>query len=170
MSRTTGFILGFFLMLVGVIGCGCHVYKTIVFSQNCKGYLKQAADANTVELALERLDKAIAYAEKEELTTGYTSILWRTEDDNVEFWYNNLLACRQELLEGSDGTQLEKTNLLLKIRESLTDENADGTCVTIPNGIARYPSNLFWAIVITLSFLIFCAGFLLFIMACDNAL
>lgn len=141
--------LGVFLLILAVIFCGLHFLQTIQFSQNCSGYIKQAADANTVELAISRLDKAIAYVEKENLTTGYTSVIYKTESDNVEFWYQNLLACRAELENGKDGSQLEKTNLLLKIRESLTDSRDGATVVTLPNGIARYPNNLFWGLFLT---------------------
>lgn len=143
--------LGTLFLIIGIVIGGFHFYQSIKFSQNCKGYLKQAADANTVELALERLNKAIEYAEKENLTDGYTSVIYRTENDNVGFWYRNLLACRTELEEGRDGTQLEKTNLLLKIRESLTDEGEEGTQVIIPVGIARYPMNLFWGIMLLIA-------------------
>lgn len=153
-------VAGVFLLILSLILIGLHVLQAIEFSQNCSGYIKQAADANTVELAISRLDKAIEYVERENLTTGYTSVIYRTESDNVEFWYHNLLACRTELEDGKDGTQLEKTNLLLKIRESLTDSRDGQTVVTMPTGIARYPNNLFWGIMLSigliLAFISFC--------------
>ena len=36
---------------------------------------------NTVELSLERITKAIEYAENNGLTYGYTSIIYKTEED-----------------------------------------------------------------------------------------
>ena len=39
-------------------------------------------------------------------------------------------------------TSLEKTNVLMKLRETLTDESEDGTEVTVPNGISIYPNNV----------------------------
>ena len=50
---------------VGVLIWG--ITLGIKFDQNCSGYLQQAADANTIELAIDRLDKAIEYAEEKGL-------------------------------------------------------------------------------------------------------
>ena len=127
------------------------IVKSIQFDQRCGGYLKQAADANTPELALQRLDLAIEYIERNNLTDGYTSILWRTEDENIGFWYQNLKACRQELEACLDDSQLEKSNVLIKVRESLTDQGEKGVDLTIPDGISRYPNNAIWAILLWIS-------------------
>ena len=121
------------------------IVKNIQFNQQCSGYLKQAADANTPELALERLNLAIQYAEQHNLTEGYTSILWKTEDENIGFWYRNLCACQKELENCLDQSQLDKSNVLIKVRESLTDQGEKGTVLTVPDGISRYPNNLLWA-------------------------
>lgn len=124
------------------------IIKNIKFKQECGGYIKQAADANTVELSLSRLEKAIAYAEEKGLTHGYTSVLWKTEDENVGFWYENLVACRDELRlisEKEDASQLEKSNILMKVRESLMDNNGEyGDDITVPDGISRFPNNKQW--------------------------
>ena len=119
----------------------------IEFSQNCTGYLKQAADANTVELALDRLDKAITYVERQGWTKGYTSILWKTEDENIGFWYENLKASRQELVNVIDSPQLEQTNVLMKLRETLTENTGDGTAITYPGGVWKYPHNALYAVI-----------------------
>lgn len=135
------------LILAGITCPALTLYRHIEFQQNCGGYLKQAADASSIELALERLNKAISYAENSGLTEGYTSILWKTENDNVSFWYDNLKTCQQELEEALGASQLEKTNVLMKVRESLTDDKGEkGTQITIPNGISRYPHNFLYAI------------------------
>lgn len=144
--------------LLFIISCIVPVQvlvKSIKFNQDCAGYLKQAADANTAELALTRLNYALDYVETHNLTKGYTSILWRTEDENVGFWYENLKACQKELEECLDGTQLEKSNVLMKVCESLTDDGGeDGLQLTIPAGISRYPENKQYAFWLTLSFLL----------------
>ena len=119
----------------------------IEFSQNCTGYLKQAADANTVELALDRLDRAITYAERQGWTEGYTSILFKTEDENIGFWYENLKASRQELVNVIDSSQLEQTNVLMKLRETLTENTEDGTTITYPEGLWKYPYNALYAVI-----------------------
>jgi hypothetical protein len=144
----------FSLILCFILACITpitSVVKNIQFDQNCSGYLKQAADANTPELALDCLNKALVYVEKNHLTYGYTSVFYKTEDENVEFWYSNLKACQKELKACLNGIQLEKSNVLMKVRESLTDEGKNGTELTIPSGISRYPNNFPFAILNVLS-------------------
>jgi len=139
-----GVLFALSLIAFLVLSTVCLV-KSIKFDQNCGGYLKQTADANTPEIALERITLALDYIEAHDLTTGYTSILYRTEDENVEFWYKNIKACKAELENCLDGTQLEKSNVLMKVRESLTDNDSNGTSLTIPTGISRHPYNVLWA-------------------------
>jgi hypothetical protein len=111
----------------------------IHYSQDCGGYLKRAGDANTVELAEKELTRAVNYVEANKLTSGYTSVVYRTPDEDMEFWYNNLKASQKELRELSpEATQLEKTNVLMKLRETLLD---DGQMVTAPDGVSVYPAN-----------------------------
>lgn len=135
-----------FIGLVALIGPVVTIVKSVQFQQQCSGYIKQAADANTAELALSRINTAIGYVESHGLTSGYTSVAWKTEDENIGFWYENLKACQEELTNCLDGTQLEKSNVLMKVRESLTDEGEKGTTLTIPSGISRYPNNLLFGI------------------------
>ena len=118
----------------------------VEFEQNCTGYLKQAADANTIELAIDRLDKAIEYAESKNWTDGYTSILWKTEDENIGFWYKNLKSSRVELEKALCSSQMEQTNVLMKLRETLTDNNENGTYITYPSGLWKYPYNMEFAL------------------------
>ena len=132
----------------------------IEFNQNCKGYLKQAADANTVELALDRLDKALSYVECKGWTDGYTSILWKTEDENIGFWYDNLKASRQELILVQNSSQLEQTNVLMKLRETLTENTDKGTAITYPVGLWKYPHNVLYAV---LAWIVNILGFISFV-------
>ena len=132
----------------------------IQFSQNCTGYLQQAADANTVELASERLGKALEYIESKGWTEGYTSILWRTEDENIGFWYTNIKASLQELESVKESSQLEQTNVLMKLRETLLESGEKGDYLTFPTGLWKYPHNVLYGIfawvVNILGFLAFC--------------
>lgn len=138
--------LRFIVLALALVMPIITLVKGIQFQQDCSGYIKQAADANSVELAIERIDKAIAYVEANDLTEGYTSVLWKTEDDNIGFWYNNLKTCREELAQCIESSQFEKTNVLMKVRESLTDQGEDGTELTLPKGISRYPKNALFGI------------------------
>ena len=124
-----------------VVLMGVRTYNYVVYDQNVGGYLKRAADANTVPLAKENLETALKYIERQGWTSGYTSVLWRTPDEDVGFWYKNLKSSLEELGEiGSQATQLEKTNVLMKLRETLLDEGK-GTSVTAPEGLSIYPDN-----------------------------
>lgn len=119
---------GILMLMIGACMFVAPISMGIEFSQQCSGYLKQAADANTVELALDRLNLAVKYIEEKGYTDGYTSIVYKTEDENIGYWYQNIKACQKELNDALDGTQLEKSNVLMKIRESLTDEGEKELC------------------------------------------
>lgn len=156
-------VLSILLMLASLITPTACTIKNIQFDQDCAGYLKQAADANTAEIALERINLAIEYADRNNLNHGYTSVLWRTEDENIGFWYKNLTACKSELEMCMNGSQLEKSNVLMKVRESLTDNGKNGTSLTIPKGLSRYPDNAVYLIFTWLSIFAFSGGlFLIF--------
>lgn len=156
--------LGVILILLSWIVPTILTVKSIQFDQDCGGYLKNAADANSVELASERIGKAVDYIEYNKLTDGYTSVLYRTEDENVGYWYANIKACQRELDSCQDATQLEKSNVLMKVRESLTDNGESGTDLTLPKGISRYPHNTLWGVLLTISFLIKILGWTLVIL------
>lgn len=157
MKRPFYIMLGIVLVILSLIVPTVQTVKYIQFNQHCAGFLKQAADANTVELALERIDIAIDYIEAHNLTDGYTSVLWKTEDENINYWYRNIKACREELAANLESSSLEKSNVLMKTRETLTDNGSEGgTTLTVPTGISRYPHNLLYGILLTLSILLMC--------------
>jgi hypothetical protein len=142
------------LILLSLVVPTILIVKSVQLEQNCTGYLKRAADANTVELALRELTVATNYLEKNNLTSGYTSIIYRTPDEDIGFWYTNLIESKQQLeLIDSTNSILEKTNVLMKLRETLLDGNPAGDTITVPNGLSRFPHNGLWAILSTLSVL-----------------
>ena len=112
---------GFIATILSVLALSIFtitIIKNVSLIQNCTGYLKRASDANTVEIAKEQLQKAIQYLEANNLTNGYTSVLWKTPSEDVEFWYKNLKASESELMKvDSTATSLARTNLLMKLRE-----------------------------------------------------
>lgn len=123
---------------------GFRIGYNISFDVNCGGYLKRAADANTVELAHEELQKALGYIENHHLTSGSTRILFDYPSLDLGFWHKNLSASNEELAKITPATtQLEKTNVLIKLRETLLDHGEKGVHVTMPDGISIYPYN--WA-------------------------
>ena len=143
------------LILISIVIFGMRISKGIELKQNVTGYLKRAADANTINLAEEELSKAIGYLESNDLTSGYTSILWKTPDEDIEFWYRNLKASQVELQNLNSESALEKTNVLIKLRETLVDQG-EKTKVTVPQGLSVYPNNKLWALLMTIAIV---AGF-----------
>jgi hypothetical protein len=131
---------------------GYRVFKSYEAEQNYVGYLKRAADANSVEVAKSELEKAIDGIEKERLTSGYTSILFKTPNEDIDFWYKNLLVSLRDLRDlPENSSPLEKSNMLMKLRETLLDDNK----VTCPQGISIYPNNTIVSIWGSLSIIIF---------------
>ncbi len=132
--------LGFLLF---ALWGGVRVVSDIGFVQDCEGYLKRAADANTVELAAVELAKAVEYAKNNNLTSGFTSVMYRTPDEDVGFWYRNLAQSLEELQKVKpDTAQLERTNVLMKLRETLMDTEGGHMSVTVPPGLSVYPQNV----------------------------
>lgn len=149
MSKKTRVFMVFAIIstIVFFAVCPVMIVKEIVFDMNCTQYIKRAADANTVELAKDELEKAISYAEEEDLTEGIVSIFLHQPQNDIGFWYNNMKEAYSELENlPEEATPLERTNVLMKLRESLTDETDSGISVTMPSGIALYPYNAmyFW--------------------------
>jgi len=134
------------LILISIVIFGMRISKRIVFKQNVSGYLKRAATANTIQLAHEQLTKALDYLEAENLTSGYTSVLYETPDEDIDFWYRNLKASQIELKNLNSESALEKTNVLIKLRESLL--SGEKGRVTVPQGLSVYPNNKMWAALI----------------------
>lgn len=144
--KQTALTLGLIGLIFFIIWGGTKIYSNITFDRNCGGHLKRAADANTVELATQEMELAVSYLEKKEMTSGYTSILFNTPDEDIGFWYSNLKSSLGELrLVKPDADQLVKSNVLMKLRETLMD----GGRITRPNGIEIFPYNilfLLWGI------------------------
>ena len=130
-------LLLYLSIMVFFLSLGYGVYKDIQFDIQCKGYLELAANANSIELAKSNLDKAIQYIEKNQLTSGNSAIFIKSPSNNITFWYANLKACQKEIWEMSvkGGTTLEQTNLLMKLRESLLNNEV----VIVPEFLSMYP-------------------------------
>lgn len=143
-------VLTLVLILVSVTIFGLRIAKKVEFKQNVSGHLKRAADANTIDLAEQELTKVITYLEANDLTSGYTSILWQTPDEDIDFWYRNLKASQLELQNLESESALERTNVLIKLRETLVDVG-ESTKVTVPDGLSVYPNNKLWAVLMCIA-------------------
>lgn len=146
-----GFIISV-LVFIPLAVLTASIVKEVHLNQNCTGHLKRAADANTIELALTELNQAVAYCESNNLTNGYTSVFYNTPDEDIEFWFKNLKASQAELKSVTpETTSLERTNILMKLRETLTDHGEKGINITYPDGLSRYPNNGMWMSLFLLS-------------------
>lgn len=127
-----------------LIGLGLIVFGTwhsIQFERHCKGYLKRAADSNTVALAQIELGKAVSYIEDSNLTSGSTHVFYHTPECDLGFWYENLNASLKELESlPTDVDRLTASNQLLKLRETIMDSGEKGTHVTLPPNIHVFPN------------------------------
>lgn len=140
-----------FAILFSLIFCawaGFRIISDISFERNCSDYLKRAGDANTIEMASIEIGRALKYMETNNLNSGYTSILYTTPDEDVEFWYKNVLSTKSELdslidteKNGQVLSPVDKSNQLIKVRETLLDDRDGGTSVTRPSGVSIYPAN-----------------------------
>lgn len=135
-------LIGYLLIIVAVTIFGFRVSKKIDFKQNVSGYLKRASNANTIDLAEQELSRSIKYLEENKMTTGYTSVIYQTPDEDVDFWFRNLKASQHELQSLTSSSALEKTNVLMKLRETLQDT---------PKGISAFPDNRLWAILMLIA-------------------
>jgi len=145
-------IIGIILILFSIPYCGTRAVKEIQFDRNVEGYLKRAADANTIPLAEEQLAVALKHIESHGMTSGYTSVIYRTPNEDVGFWYKNLAVSMMELKSvKSTASQLEKSNMLMKLRETLLDDNEGDSNVTFPPGISVFPNNLAYAFFLAFS-------------------
>jgi hypothetical protein len=153
------------LCLPLLVWCGDRMYRVVRFDIECSGHLKRAADANSVELAVQEMETVVEYLEGKRMTSGYTSIFFRSPDEDVGFWYKNLKSARDELSRVEPETSsLERTNILMKLRETLVDEGTNGVTVTVPAGITVFPYNTLYCVWGVLSAIAFCAGLVLSVM------
>lgn len=121
------------------IGClGVRIVKKVSYDLNCNSYLQRAASASDIDVAKVELGKALSYIEEHNLTQGNTSILLKNPMNDVTFWYNTLKDTYNQLENfPEDATVLEKSNFLIRMRESFIQ-------IGVPNSISIYPNQLFY--------------------------
>lgn len=116
------------------------IVNSIQFNANCGNYLELSADATSIEIAEKQLTKAIDYLEKNNLTNGYTKIFVYYPKNDIGMWYDNLKSAQTQLrnmLEKEEITELEESNMLMKLRETIL--NDDGY-LAHPEGISLHPN------------------------------
>ena len=138
--------------LSSITWLGVRIYKDYRFSVDCKAYIKRAAVASDIDVAKEELGKAIDYIEKNNLTEGIVSIFLKNPKNDIGYWYNTLNNTYKQLMEfPRDATQLEKSNFMMRVNESIGG-------LSTPEGIEIYPHNvlyLWWSIISIIGAVIF---------------
>ena len=143
----------FFLFTFPVIFLLCIVFfisaffKDYRFERECAGYLNLAANANDPKLVIKYMDIAIEYIERNNLDKGNTTVIFNYPDRSLDYWYANLKEIQADVKAlPDDVSQLERSNVLMKVRESLTDSDSQGgSRIILPPYIAYYPSQFFWS-------------------------
>jgi hypothetical protein len=166
-SKTVFVFLCIACIIIPIIVYGVAIAKTVQMDSNCISYFEMAADANSVELAEKHLTSGIKYLEENNLTEGNTKILIYRPTQDLGLWYENLKSAQtqlQELNSKEDLTELEESNALMKLRETLLNS---GGSVTHPNMISFYPDHIGWSWVLWLLWILWFGAFVFGFMACD---
>lgn len=148
-SKTFGnavIVLSFISLL---FWCVAYFFNEYAFNRDVGDYLKRAADANTVDIALSQLKIAIQKIESKNYTSGTTAVFLDKPSNDLGFWYKNIKAAHDGLdkLPKSDLERTEVVNTsLLKLRQTLLDQSSGTEKVTVPPGIAQFPNNAAMAI------------------------
>ena len=149
-----------FIVIMCLVPFPNYIYsiaRSVKFGANCKDYLKLSSDANSVVLAEKHLTTAINYLEENNITSGQAKFFVAYPKNDVSLWYENLKTAQsqlQEMIEIGEYTELEQSNMLMKLRETLLD---DGGSVTLPLAISLNPHGtlllwlnstmwIFWAV------------------------
>lgn len=143
-GKTICILLCVICIIIPTIVYGASIVKTVRMDANCIEYFSMAADANSVELAEKHLSLGIKYLEEHDLTEGSTEIFIYGPKKDLGLWYENLKSAQaqlQELIARDDLTELEESNALMKLRETLLV--GEGS-VTHPSMISFYPNHVAW--------------------------
>ena len=141
------FLLVLLAIIIFLLPMGNFTYtiiQGIKFNTQCGDYLKLSADANNLEIAEKHLSKAIDYLEQKNLTSGYNKVFFYYPKNDIGLWYKNLKSTQlqlQETIKKSNYTELEESNMLMKLRETIMDDQY----LTLPMGISIAEHfNLIW--------------------------
>jgi hypothetical protein len=136
-----------------------ETYNSIIFDREIGGHLKRAADANSIDLAKQELEISVKVMENWSMTSGYTSVVYTTPDEDVGFWYKNIKSCLDQMKSLPDNaSQGDKDLVLMKLRQTLLDHKGGNERVTTPPGISLFPYNTTYCVVNWVSLLLGIVG------------
>lgn len=159
--KTVLVLLCIVCILIPLFIYGSAIVKTIHMSANCISYFSMASDANSVELAEKHLTTAITYLEENNLTDGNTKLIFYNPRNDLGLWYENLKSAQsqlQEMVSREELTELEESNALMKLRETLLYSEGG---VTHPSMISFYPNHISWFWTLCLSWLLWVVAMIL---------
>lgn len=136
-------ILCIICIMIPTVFYGCMLVRSVKFDNQCINYFSFAADANSVVIAEKHLTKGIEYLETHDLTSGHTGVIFYKPTNDIGLWYENLKSAQSQLqdyIQSDTPSELEESNILMKLRETLLGECG----VTHPKMIAFYPNHVFW--------------------------
>lgn len=154
--------------IIPLIVYGAAIVRGVQMEANCIDYFELAADANSVQLAEKHLSSGIKYLEENGLTEGNTKIIIYKPTDDLGLWYENLKSAQtqlQELNAQEELTELEESNALMKLRETLLNS---GGGVTHPSMISFYPSHVGWFWAMCLIWLLWISAFVFGVIAFEE--
>ena len=125
-SKIVLWVIGILCILAPFVTWIYSIVLTVQFNSNCSGYLELAGRANSVENAETNLTKAINYLEENDITSGANVIFVYRPENDIGIWYNNLKTAQielQQMIADGNSTNLEKSNMLMKLRETLLNED-----------------------------------------------
>lgn len=140
MSNNDGWMfLGIGSVTLFAITLIISIIMGLSFDKNFNNNLVRASNAATVETASIELNKAIKYLEVNDMTTGSTHVLYATPASDLGYFYDNLKSSAIELekVSGDKGTQLDKSNALLRFHEVVLTATGE---IDSPSYIDLYPS------------------------------
>lgn len=145
MKKTLLIILAIIMFILPAVTWTYSIVKNVQFNANCGEYLKMAADANSIDIAEKHLSTALSYLESNNLTSGYTKIFIYRPTNDIGLWYTNLKTAQTQLqeMQNSEYTELEQSNMLMKLRETILDGDS---ALTHPMGISMVSNFtlMFW--------------------------
>lgn len=140
------------LSIISIVICySFNINNSADFAENCTAHIEKAATASSVEIAKEELALAIEYVEKNIYKEGNDAY----EDENVEYWYNNMKAAYEKLENvPADASEEAKSTVLLQINESLLKHTVLGKEVELPNNIKDYLSIVNYNVLCVISLIV----------------
>lgn len=159
------------------VGLGLFLFWSVLritagiqYNQTIGSEIYSATTAATPQEAESHLANAINMAKDRGYTHGNTGILFTYSDNDVGIWYNRLVSSDvvlKSLIENSK-SELEVSNTMMRVHESLTAVGKEGSEARSPDGISVFPNNVAYAWLCLLSIVLMLVGGVVFIFIMDN--